>query len=54
MQGSENILTPSQGHQVLKFSPSDLSYVSISAQMNSEEKSPEGIAFSKGCMYIAR
>ncbi|CAK0784573.1 hypothetical protein CVIRNUC_007777 [Coccomyxa viridis] len=42
-----------KGHQVLKFSPSDLSYVSISAQMNSEEKSPEGIAFSKGCMYIA-
>jgi len=43
-----------QGNQVLRFSPNDLSYMSITARMNSREDCPEGIAFAKGCLYVAR
>ena len=43
-----------QGNSILRFSPNDLSYVSTAARMKSTEESPEGIAFSKGCMYVAR
>ena len=43
-----------QGNQVLKFSANDLSYISTSATMKIGEDCPEGISFSRGCMYIAR
>jgi hypothetical protein len=43
-----------QGNQVLKFSANNLSYISTSATMKIGEDCPEGIAFSKGCMYVAR
>ena len=38
----------------LKFSANDLSYISTCATMKIGEDCPEGISFSKGCMYIAR
>ena len=43
-----------QGNQVLRFSLSNLSYLSTTARMTSGEGNPEGIAFSKGCLYVAR
>ena len=43
-----------QGNQVLKFSANDLSYISTCATMKIGEDCPEGISFSRGCMYIAR
>ncbi len=43
-----------QGNQVLRFSASSLSYLSTTARMTGSEDSPEGIAFSKGCLYVAR
>ena len=52
--GSHVSLPCMQGNQVLRFSPNNLSYLSTTARMSSSEECPEGIAFSKGCLYIAR